>query len=107
YWTVEGQLDGKLADDRFEWWMKASTTEWHSLGRGPGGRTSVTYGLRDTTTALRAALTPNAAAFGLDPNLPGNTCQFCFDTDDGNYINLESNTYTLNATLHFDSFDVK
>jgi iron complex outermembrane receptor protein len=107
YWTVEGQLDGKLADDRFEWWMKASTTEWHSLGRGPGGRTSITYGLRDTVTPLQASLTPNSAEFGLDPNLPGNTCQFCFDTDDGNYISLESNTYTVNATLHLDSFDVK
>jgi iron complex outermembrane receptor protein len=107
YWNIEGQLDGKLADDKFEWWAKASTQEWHSLGRGPGGRTSIEYGLRDVTTPLRAALTPNAAAFGLDPNLPGNTCQFCFDTDDGNYISLESSTYTLNATLHLDSFDVK
>jgi len=107
YWTVEGQLDGGLADDKFEWWAKASTTEWHTLGRGPGGRTTATYGLRDVTTALIAPLTPNSAAFGLSPQVAGNTCQFCFDTDDGNYINLESSTYTLEATLHLDNFDIR
>jgi iron complex outermembrane receptor protein len=107
FWTVEGQLDGKLADDKFEWWAKASTTEWHTLGRGPGGRTTATYGLRDNVSSLTATLTPNAANFGLSNQAPGNTCQFCFDTDDGNYINLESSTYTINAVLHLDTFDVK
>jgi iron complex outermembrane recepter protein len=107
YWTVEGQLDGSIADGKLEWWLKHSTTEWHTLGRGPGGRTTAAYGFRSTTVPLLAALTPNAAGFGLDQNLPGNLCQFCFDTDDGNYINLESNTTTLNVTFHADSFDVK
>lgn len=107
YWTVEGQLDGSLADEKFEWWLKASTTEWHSLGRGPGGRTTAIYGLRDVTTPFQASLTPNAAAFSLSPSVPGNTCQLCFDTDDGNYINLESNTYTLETVLHLDNVDVK
>ena len=107
YWTGEVQLDGKLADDKFEWWAKANTTEWHTLGRGPGGRTTAAYGIRDVTSPLTASLTPNSAAFGLSPSLPGNTCQLCFNTDDGNYINLESNTYTINATAHFDGFDVK
>jgi iron complex outermembrane receptor protein len=107
-WTVEGQLDGKLGDDdRLEWWLKASTTEWHNLGRGPGGRNGGTYGVRDNTTALVAALTPNAANFGRSTVQAGNICQFCFDTDDGNYINLESNNFTLNTTLHLDAFDVK
>ncbi|MBU1376419.1 MAG: TonB-dependent receptor [Alphaproteobacteria bacterium] len=107
-WTIEGQLEGSLADEKLEWWAKASTTEWHTLGRGPGGRTTATYGLRDTINSLQAALTPNAANRGVtNPLLPGNTCQLCFDTDDGNYINLESNTYTLNATLHLDKVDVK
>lgn len=105
-WTIEGQLDGSITD-RFEWWAKASTTEWHTLGRGPGGRTTALYGIRDNVNPFLASLTPNAAGFGGPRNLPGNTCQFCFDVDDGNYINLESNTYTVNATLHFDSFDVK
>jgi iron complex outermembrane receptor protein len=105
-WTVEGQLDGSLADDKFEWWAKASTTEWHTLGRGPGGRTTAIYGLRDVTSTNSAALTPNSA-FGLSSQLAGNTCQFCFDHDDGNYINLESSTYAVQATLHADSFDVK
>jgi len=107
YWTVEGQLKGSLADEKLEWWFKASTTEWHTLGRGPGGRTTATYGLRDVTTPFQAALTPNAGAFGLSSSVAGNTCQFCFDTDDGNYINLESNTYTLETTLHLNSVDVK
>ncbi|WP_296594795.1 TonB-dependent receptor [Phenylobacterium sp.] len=106
-WTVEGQLDGSLADEKLEWWLKASTTEWHTLGRGPGGRTTAIYGLRDVTTPFQASLTPNAAAFGLSPQVPGNTCQFCFDNDDGNYISLESNTYTLETVLHLDSVDVK
>jgi len=107
FWTVEGQLDGGLADDKFEWWAKASTTEWHTLGRGPGGRTVATYGIRDNINPLQAALTPNAARLGLPLPLAGNTCQFCFDTDDGNFINLESSTYTLEAVAHFDNFDVK
>ncbi|HEX7947083.1 MAG TPA: TonB-dependent receptor plug domain-containing protein, partial [Phenylobacterium sp.] len=107
FWTVEGQLDGKHFDDKFEWWAKASTTEWHTLGRGPGGRTTATYGIRDNTSPLQAALTPNAAGLGQSLQLPGNTCQLCFNTDDGNYINLESSTYTINATLHLDTFDVK
>lgn len=106
-WTIEGQLQGSLADEKFEWWAKASTTEWHNLGRGPGGRTTAVYGIRDNINPLQATLTPNAANFGLALPLPGNTCQFCFDTDDGNYISLESNTYTVNATAHFDGFDVK
>lgn len=107
YWNVEGQLDGHITD-RFDWWFKTSTAEWHTLGRGPGGRTTAVYGVRDTTTALTAALTPNAAGFGLASNLlAGNTCQFCFDTDDGNYINLENDNYELTGTAHFDGFDVK
>ena len=106
YWTVEGQLDGTITD-RFEWWVKASTTEWHTLGRGPGGRTTAAYGIRDNLNSLQAALTPNSAGLGLARALPGNTCQLCFDTDDGNYINLESNTYAANVTFHADSFDVK
>jgi iron complex outermembrane receptor protein len=107
-WQVEGQLDGKLGDEeQFEWWFKASTTEWHNLGRGPGGRSGATYGVRDNTTPLVAALTPNAANLGLRTIQAGNVCQFCFETDDGNYINLESNNFTLNTTLHLDGFDVK
>ena len=106
YWTVEGQLDGTITD-RFEWWAKASTTEWHTLGRGPGGRTTAAYGIRDNINPLQASLTPNSAGFGGPLALAGNTCQLCFDTDDGNYINLESNTYTLNAAFHADNFDVK
>jgi len=105
-WTVEGQLDGKVADGKLDWWAKASTTEWHNLGRGPGGRTTATYGLRDVTSTNSAALTPNSA-FGLSQLVPGDTCQLCFDTDDGNYINLESNTYELTSTLHLDGVDVK
>jgi iron complex outermembrane receptor protein len=107
FWNVEGQLDGSLADGKLEWWLKHSQTEWHTLGRGPGGRTTATYGVRATTVPLLAPLTPNSAAFGLSQDLPGNTCQFCFDTDDGNYINLESNTSTLNTVFHADKFDVK
>lgn len=106
YWSVEGQLDGEITD-RFEWWAKASTQEWHTLGRGPGGRTTAQYGFRDNINPLQASLTPNAAGFGLPLQLAGNSCQFCFDADDGNYINLESNTYTINATLHLDTVDVK
>jgi len=106
YWTVEGQLDGAITD-RLEWWVKASTTEWHTLGRGPGGRTTATYGIRDNLNSLQASLTPNSAGLGGPLALPGNTCQLCFDTDDGIYINLESNTYAANVTFHADSFDVK
>ena len=106
-WSLQGQLDGELGDGKLEWWLKADTTEWHNLGRGPGGRATATYGVRDVTSPTIAALTPNSAAFGLSNQLPGNTCQFCFDTDDGNYIALESNGYAFNATLHLDSFDVK
>ena len=105
-WQVEGQLDGQITD-KLDWWAKASTTEWHTLGRGPGGRTTATYGIGDVTTNLQAPLTPNAARFGGPLALPGNTCQFCFNTDDGNYINLESSTYTLQTTLHLDKVDVK
>ena len=106
-WQVEGQLDGELGDGKLEWWLKVDSAEWHNLGRGPGGRTTITYGLRDVTSPLQAALTPNSAALGLPLGLPGNQCQFCFDTDDGNYISLENNGYAFNATLHLDSFDVK
>jgi iron complex outermembrane receptor protein len=107
-WTVEGQLDGSLADGKLEWWLKHSTTEWHTLGRGPGGRTSITYGNRVTNNPLQAPLTPNAANFGLPSSLlPSANCQFCYDTDDGNFINLESNTTTLNVVFHADSFDIK
>lgn len=107
FWTVEGQLEGELGDGKLEWWFKTSTTEWHTLGRGPGGRTTATYGVRDVTTPFQAALTPNAGAFGLSSSVAGNSCQFCFDTDDGNYINLENNNYILESVLHLDSFDVK
>ncbi len=108
-WQVEAQLQGELGDGKLEWWVRGETIEWHNLGRGPGGRTTVQYGLRDITTiGSRAALTPNAANYGLvGTGLPANECQMCFNTDDGNYINLESNTYVANVTLHLDSFDIK
>src|SRR5215217_3834578 len=69
FWNVEGQLDGNLGDGKVEWFLKHSQTEWHTLGRGPGGRTTATYGLRDVTTPVIAALTPNSAAFGLSSQL--------------------------------------
>ncbi|MBL8771953.1 MAG: TonB-dependent receptor [Phenylobacterium sp.] len=106
-WTVEGQLDGSLADGKLDWWLKHSTTEWHTLGRGPGGRTTAAYGFRVIDNPLQAPLTPNSAAFGTTSALPGNTCQFCYNTDDGNFINLESNTTTLNVTFHAQNFDIK
>ena len=106
-WTIEGQLDGSLADGKVEWWLKHSTTEWHTLGRGPGGRTTATYGVRPNDVALNAPLTPNAANFGITSPLAGNICQRCYDTDDGNFINLESNTTTLNVTFHANNFDIK
>jgi iron complex outermembrane recepter protein len=105
-WQIEGQLDGSLADEKFEWWFKADSAEWHNLGRGPGGRTTATYGLRDVTTMMVGTLTPNSL-FGLPNIQPGNICQFCFDSDDGNYISLENNGYALHATLHLDDFDVR
>lgn len=107
FWTVEGQLDGNIADGKLEWWLKHSTTEWHTLGRGPGGRTVATYGQRQTAIPILAPLTPNAAGFGLPSALAGNSCQYCYDTDDGNYINLESNTTTLEVVFHANNFDVK
>lgn len=106
-WQIEGQLDGSLGDGKLEWWLKADTAEWHNLGRGPGGRTTASYGIRDVTSPLQAALTPNSAAFGLPLATPGSQCQFCFDTDDGNYISLENTGYALNATLHLDNVDVR
>ncbi|WP_374469310.1 TonB-dependent receptor [Phenylobacterium sp.] len=106
-WQIEGQLDGSLADEKFEWFLKVDTAEWHNLGRGPGGRTTATYGIRDVTSPFQATLTPNAATFGLPIATPGSQCQFCFDSDDGNYISLENNGYNFQATLHLDSFDVK
>ncbi len=107
-WAVEGQLDGSLADGKLDWWLKHTTSEWHTLGRGPGGRTTAAYGNRVTDVALQSALTPNSEGFGFASRaLAGNTCQLCFDTDDGNYINLESNTTTLNATFHATDFDIR
>src|SRR3546814_3572307 len=97
-WDVEGQLEGELGDGKLDWWRKASTGEWHNLGRGPGGRTSTTIGLRDTTTVFIGALTPNSQ-FGYGEPQSGNICQFCFRNDDGNYISLETNTYNAQATL--------
>jgi iron complex outermembrane receptor protein len=107
FWNVEGQLDGSLADGKLDWWLKHSQAEWHTLGRGPGGRTTAAYGFRVNDNPLQAPFTPNSAAFGLASALPGNTCQFCYNTDDGNYINLESQTTTLNVTFHADSFDIR
>ena len=107
-WAVEGQLQGELADGKLEWWMKATTDEWHNLGRGPGGRTTALIGRRDNTNLYprAAGLTPNGQ-FGFTDPLAGNVCQLCFANDDGNYISLESNGYTVNSTLHLDGFDVK
>ncbi|WP_334161776.1 TonB-dependent receptor [Phenylobacterium sp.] len=106
-WQLEGQLDGSLGDGKLEWWLKADTAEWHNLGRGPGGRTTASYGIRDVTSPLQAALTPNSPAFGQGLATAGSQCQFCFDTDDGNYISLENTGYALNATLHLDNVDVR
>ena len=107
-WAVEGQLQGELGDGKLEWWMKATTDEWHNLGRGPGGRTTALIGRRDNTSLFNRApgLTPNGS-FGFTDPLAGNVCQLCFANDDGNYISLESNGYTFTSTLHLDSVDVK
>jgi iron complex outermembrane receptor protein len=107
-WAIEGQLQGELAGGKLEWWMKATTDEWHNLGRGPGGRTTALTGRRDGTMLYNraAGLTPNGQ-FGFTDPLPGNVCQLCFANDDGNYISLESNGYNFTTTLHLDSVDVK
>ena len=108
FWNIEGQLDGELGDGKLEWFLKADTAEWHTLGRGPGGRTTALIGVRDNTRLYSRApgITPSSS-FGFTDDLPGNICQRCFATDDGNYINLENNGYNLTATLHLDNFDVK
>ncbi|MCR5877892.1 TonB-dependent receptor [Phenylobacterium sp. J367] len=59
------------------------------------------------TSPLQAALTPNSATLGLPLGTAAMQCQMCFDTDDGNYINLENNGYNFQATLHLDNIDVK
>lgn len=108
FWNIEGQLDGELGDGKLEWFLKADTAEWHTLGRGPGGRTVATIGLRESNRLYSRSpgLTPNSN-FGFNEDLPGNICQRCFSTDDGNYISLENNGYNLTATLHLNNFDVK
>lgn len=106
-WQVEGQLDGSLGDGKLDWWLKVDTAEWHNLGRGPGGRTTIPYGIRDVTSPLQATLTPNSATLGLPLALPSSECQFCFNNDDGNYISLENDGWAFQAALHLDGVDVK
>lgn len=107
-WQLEGQLDGSLGDGKLEWWLKADTAEWHNIGRGPGGRSTILYGRRDGTRLYNRTpgLTPSSQ-FGFTDDLPGNICRFCFSTDDSNYISLENNGYSLQATLHLDNVDVR
>jgi iron complex outermembrane recepter protein len=107
-WYVEGQLEGELADGKLDWWLKASTQEWHNLGRGPGGRTTSTVGVRESGQLFNRTpgITPNPL-FGFNEDLPGNICRLCFSTDDENAISLENNNYTLHATLHLDNFDIR
>ena len=108
-WQIEYQLDGSLGDGKFEWWFKGDTAEWDNIGRGPGGRTTATIGLRETGqvfTGSSPGLTPSPT-FGLSSNLPGNECARCFSTDDPNIITLEDVQFTFNAVLHLDNFDIK
>ncbi|WP_411287484.1 TonB-dependent receptor, partial [Phenylobacterium sp.] len=105
-WQIEYQIDGETDDGKFEWWFKGNTAEWHNVGRGPGGRSGRTIGVRENGLLFATGLTPSSN-FGFTDPLPGNDCSRCFSTNDGNYISLENVSFTLNTVLHLEGFDVK
>ncbi|MFC3079186.1 TonB-dependent receptor [Phenylobacterium terrae] len=109
-WQIEYQLDGELADGKFEWWFKGSTAEWDTLGRGPGGRTTAVIGQREIGQLLIGAapsLTPNPS-FGYTTPYAANSGDLrLFDTNTPNVITLEDVDFTLHATLHLDGFDIR
>jgi iron complex outermembrane receptor protein len=105
----EVQLDGEMADGKLEWWAKYEKSKTDALGRGAGGRQGVGWGLPNVSTVISNGATPSsgwANLFDFSP-VPSAICELCFDADTPNQINIESETYTVQATLHLENFDIR
>ena len=105
----EYQLDGELGDGKFEWWIKGDKSKTDALGRGAGGRQGVTYGLPGIATTLVPGTTPSGAFanFGRTTPLATTICERCFDSDTPNVIKIDSETFTVQAVLHLNNFDIR
>lgn len=116
-WLVEAQLDGSHFDGKFEWWAKYEHSKTDALGRGAGGRQGVTYGRPNVAAVvpggpnnvLVPGTTPTSAwaNFNRTAPLASEICDRCFESDSPNQINIESQTYTLQAVLHLENMDIR
>ena len=116
---LEGQLEGDIGD-RFDWWVRAGSLQWHRLG-APGARTGVgaqqPYDTRTLALQSSADIGPNPF-FGLsDPNRvqvgtqntnPAITDRYAFNTDFSGFAHLSpTSEVALEAVWHADNFDIK
>ncbi|MEW5688358.1 MAG: TonB-dependent receptor [Pseudomonadota bacterium] len=105
----EYQFRGDLGDGKLEWWVKGEKSKSDFLGRGAGGRQGVRWGLPLTATTLVPGTTPSAsfAYFNRTIPLASTICSRCFYSDTPNDIQIESENFTAQVTLHLDNFDIR
>ncbi len=118
---LEGQLEGNLFGDRFEWWTRLGSLQWERKGL-PGGRTSGDgQSPYDTRYAPPGSIAPNMY-FAFAPGV-GNTniqqtgdVRVNFAIDDPRLFNTDKTQVAFlkpttegvfEAVWHADQFDIK
>jgi iron complex outermembrane receptor protein len=116
---LEGQLEGDIGD-RFDWWVRAATLQWHRLG-APGARTGVGSQQPDDTRTIALQSSsdigpnpffgrsdPNRVQVGTQNSNPAVTDRYAFNTDFTDFAHLSpTSELALEAVWHADKFDLK
>jgi len=105
---VEGQLEGDLADNKVEWWVKVAGAGFDNPGGGVGGRSSSLIGAYDSTLVINS-LIPNVV-IGLNQPFPASRTGDLrvIDTNTTQRMRIDQNIIVSGeATLHLNGADLK
>ena len=107
-WYAEGQLEGDLADNKLEWWVKFAGASFDNPGGGVGGRSSSLIGSYDSTLVINSVI-PNVV-IGLNQPFPASATGDLrtIDTNTTQRMRIDQNAIVSGETvLHLNGADLK
>ena len=107
-WYAEGQLEGDLADNKVEWWVKFAGAHLDNPGGGVGGRSTAILGNYDSTLVINS-IVPNVV-IGLNQPFPASATGDlrAFNSNTRQRMRIDQNAIaTGEAVLHLDGADLK
>ena len=107
-WYAEAQLEGDLADNRLDWWVKFAGAHVDNPGGGIGGRSTAILGRYDSALTINSVV-PNVV-IGLNAPFPVTATGDlrAFDSNTRQRMRIDQNAIVSGqAVLHLDGADLK